>query len=163
MSELVKLVTDDDLRIDGELAGPRKIVFKVPGGTMITGMEVPATEFFAKHIVPLPGNRYENFVTEGIYTLTFEGTRTLDGSVEEMTEFENFGRFRNSMDAESIGRRLDPGYGDRGQSYPLAVAAAGHQSAFTVDKLAQKIRKNLPELIEMWAHEVEDENKKKMV
>lgn len=79
-----------------------------------------------------------------------------------MTEFERYGRFRNPMDAKAIGLRLDPGYGDRGQSYPLAVAAAGHQSAYTVDKLARKIRKNLPELIEMWAHEIEAENKEKM-
>lgn len=65
-------------------------------------------------------------------------------------------QFRNPMDAESIRRRLAV----RGSNpaYDLAWRAAGHQSAFTTDKLAQKIRAAVPELIADLAAEVEAEN-----
>ena len=67
------------------------------------------------------------------------------------------GHFRNPMDAESLRRRLVLDDMDN-PIYRLAVWAAGHQSAFTVDKLSWKLKAVLPELIARLAAEVEEEN-----
>lgn len=66
------------------------------------------------------------------------------------------GRFRNPMDEKSLQSRLD-GYG-KNVIYNLAVEAAGHQSAYTVDKLSWKLKQILPGLIAELAAEVEREN-----
>lgn len=59
------------------------------------------------------------------------------------------------MDKDSIRMRL---MGSSYQVYRLAVTAAGHQSAFTVDRLSRKLKSELPELIARLAAEVEEEN-----
>jgi hypothetical protein len=62
--------------------------------------------------------------------------------------------FRNPMDEDSVRCRLDDEF------YRLAVLAAGHQSAFTVDRLAWKLRERLPALVAELAGEVEAENRR---
>lgn len=64
-------------------------------------------------------------------------------------------KFRNAMDSASLRARLNVPTPDA--AYALAVAAAGHQSAFTVDHLARKLRDSLPFLIEQLAAQVERE------
>jgi len=66
------------------------------------------------------------------------------------------GRFRNPMDATSIRERVV--LASNNPVYALAAQAAGHQSAFTVDKLAWKLKAALPDLIAELAAEVEREN-----
>ena len=63
------------------------------------------------------------------------------------------GRFRNPMDAASVRQRVV--LATNNPIYALAVQAAGHQSAFTVDKLAWKLNAALPGLIADLAAEVE--------
>lgn len=65
------------------------------------------------------------------------------------------GLFRNPMDVDSITGRLE---GNDSAAYYLACRAAGHQSAFTVDKLAQKLRPLLPYIVASLAAQVEREN-----
>lgn len=68
----------------------------------------------------------------------------------------DYGRFRNPMDVESLRQRL---VFDRSNPiYALAAQAAGHESAFTVDKLSWKLKAVLPALIAALAAEVEREN-----
>lgn len=66
-------------------------------------------------------------------------------------------RFHKPMDEESLRKRLN-GYG-KNVIYNLAVEAAGHQSAITVDKLSWKLKQILPGLIADLAAEVERENR----
>lgn len=76
------------------------------------------------------------------------------------TDFEEYGKFRNPMDEESLKERLLHGVGN--PIYDLATRAAGHQSAFTVDHLSWKLKARLPALIAELAAEVEAENKERM-
>lgn len=73
---------------------------------------------------------------------------------------DDVGKFRNPMDEQSISDRLD-GYG-RNVIYNLAVEAAGHQSAYTIDKLSWKLKQVLPGLIAELAVEVERENESQL-
>ena len=66
------------------------------------------------------------------------------------------GRFRNPMDAASLRQRLV--LATNNPIYALAAQAAGHQSAFSVDKLAWKLKAALPDLIADLAAEVERDN-----
>jgi hypothetical protein len=66
------------------------------------------------------------------------------------------GKFRNPMDEGALRNRLG-GYA-KNVIYNLAVEAAGHQSAYTVDKLSFKLKQILPGLISELASEVEREN-----
>lgn len=67
-------------------------------------------------------------------------------------------RFRNPMDPDSIRTRLQ----FTNKVYDLAVQAAGHQSAYTVDKLSWRLMQVLPALIAGLAAEVEQENLEKV-
>lgn len=67
-----------------------------------------------------------------------------------------YAHFRNRMSVARIEARLESE--SDSVAYDLAVRAAGHQSAFTVDKLAQKLRPLLPYIIASLAAQVEREN-----
>lgn len=73
---------------------------------------------------------------------------------------QQYGRFRNPMDETALRERLitDPGAVLDNFIYQLAARAAGHQSAYTVDKLSWKLKQRLPALIAELAAEVEREN-----
>lgn len=73
---------------------------------------------------------------------------------------DDVSKFRNPMDEQSIRDRLD-GYG-RNVIYNLAVEAAGHQSAYTVDKLSWRLKKVLPRLMAELASEVDRENESQL-
>jgi hypothetical protein len=72
-----------------------------------------------------------------------------------------YAHFRSPMDIQSIEDRIN-GTG-RSFAYDLAATAAGHQSGFTVDPLAQKLRQVLPGLIAGLARAVERENESKVL